>query len=251
MFIEIRCYDCLKIIDSSQLNLDEKTAICNHCGYQFGFGSNWDSRLRKKRESFLPEGFQLLKTESSIEIKWDIMSVFSNNPLFKGIASVSAFFNYIFYSIIFVFISIWIYGFIKQEFARNQNSIQIITTIIGVSSALLMLYFVGRSFRPSKKEHKLELTKTDFVLKNYIHENSNKTDKAAIFRMNCTDIKQVYVESAEEMPSAFEIVILSQEGTQFRPFYLFTQLDQALFFEQEIENFLGIKDEITPNEFLP
>jgi len=222
-FVQITCPSCKSGIGSDNIELQKEIAKCGSCNAIFSISEEVNSieQEKEKRQEFLrPEGIELFffKDEMDITID-DHMGVGEQCLQFFHFLTLGTGFFYFF----------------------GEKPISL---LLLVSFVLLSIYLVYRAATYSHK-HKtfIEINKDELNIRSRPSNYFTK-DK----RYSASDIDQIYLKSDPNGSGQITLFALVNHpnGQKHEKLCLASNISKAKYLEQEIENYLGVKDRNIP-----
>jgi len=225
---QLQCPNCESEIFSDDINIDKAIAKCHNCHHVFPFEEEVKKKSRggRRKEIFQPEGIEMFRLRSELNIDYKWRNTQSTN-----------------YFMLF-FTMVWNAMILPSAFAAVMSgdliSLLFMSIHIGVGVWLLLgqlSKFINSTFITVDERY---LTIENRPISNPWFKNKQIPVK---------DIEQVFVKkkntgSVNGNPTyGYSIVAIEKKWKREIPIIEgMSKADKALFIEQEIEYFLGIED---------
>ncbi len=231
MYRNLKCPNCNKQILSKNIHLDKNLAKCKDCDVLIELQEENNSVLHQRKEEIfvIPRGIEVLKmmTELNIDIKWRHSTNFFMMffvIFWNMIILPFAIYAILAGEIIFLLgLSIHLLvgiGLIFWALAALFN-----TTYIVVDEKLISVQH--RPFKLFYKEYNLDVNEIDqLYVKRYVNGRTNGNPNYA-----------------------FALMINMKNKEEFQLLKGINKAPQAIFIEQQIEKFIGVKDKPMAGEF--
>ncbi len=230
--IQLKCPKCSHEIIADDINIDKTIAKCKNCNNVFTFEEEVNSPVRRRKEVFLPE-------EIEIDAYQDEMTIFYKWRKAKGISPFFVFFGLVWNAMMIPFVI----GAIMSGS---------IVMLLGISLHLMvgigfLIYIVTRLMNSTYitvDDYELSIEHRPFVIP-FITKNQY---------FDVRDIEQLYSKkyvshTTNGVPvHAYAVHAQLAGGKDLKIIGGFKQKNKALFIEQEIELFLGVKDKKVDGE---
>jgi hypothetical protein len=246
MYTEIECPNCKAIAKAEDILPKERQASCYNCGQTFDVGRELDIRIRRKYKIYQPDAVTMLKTSSMLELDFPMIQLPKGCafwPIFGGIAGVL--------TLILLILSYFQIGIFEMVFRFGTDWYVLLFFIVAI---LLISFSIANQFRNIQqvaridiKAEKEKLTVTH-IDKNQ-KRNSDEAPKRSTRELDPGDIQQYYVvERYSNGFFAYGLFALQKDQMEVEIIPLIKDLQIALFAEQELEAFYGIRDDEVEGE---
>ncbi len=189
---------------------------------------------RRKKEIYMPDGIDVLKLTNSMELEVDWKKNLTKKSMFP-LVMMTIFWNIVVFVIVIGMVS-----------AGALTSLVFISlhALIGTGMLYYILSLLFNQTRIFISADKIEI---------------NHTPVFSIFHRNRTiqtkDISQFYVKryvsgTVNGIPNYAYVLLCKTKSGQVHTLIKGLNHESLLFLEQEIENYIGIKDKITGDEFI-
>jgi len=235
LFSKIHCPSCENEVGYNDINIDRSIAKCSHCEHVFTFEGELSPMLeRNKAEIFQPEGIEILHlmSELVIDYKWRHTKSVSGGLIFFAIVWNAMLLPFILSAILSGQFLVLI--FISLHLAVGLGLIgNIVSTLINRTSISVDDQQLSIEHKPLKipfiKEYNINVDDIDqLYVKRYVSSRTNGVANYA-FSVNAK------VSGINGNKDVSILKGLKKEN-------------KALYIEQEIELYLGIKDRRVPGE---
>jgi hypothetical protein len=230
--IQLNCPKCSHEIIADDLNIDKAIAKCKNCNNVFTFEESVTSPMRRRKEVFLPE-------EIEIDAYQDELTLFYKWRKAKGISPFLIFFGVIWNAMIIPFVI----GAIMSGSLAFLLGISL-HLMVGVSFIIYILTRLMNTTYITVDDYELSIEHRPFTIP-FIAKNQY---------YNVQDIEQLYskkyVSHQTNGVNIYAYAVHAQivGGEDIKIIGGFKQKNKALFIEQEIELFLGVKDKKVAGE---
>lgn len=218
-FKKIDCPSCNKLIESQDLNLQNKVAKCGDCNVVFSIEeelASVSSKTDKRQTYFRPEGIELFQYQGELDI--------TINQVMTGWDYAGAL------ALPFIaFFSAMIY------FVSTKVSMPAVVPII---STIASVYFLYKATIYSR--YKSYIIVNDEYLEIRHRPNNLKKD----IKIPSKDIDQLYIRKSRERGDLVVLHIIANgpDGQKHQKLMSIKSVSKAKYIEQEIEKYLDIKD---------
>ncbi len=217
----IRCPKCNEATSSSEININDKIAKCNHCDVVFSWEQEMVS-LRKdnaSEEIKRPEGIDLLVFEDELEL--GLTQPYG--PIYSAVLTLTPL-------LIFIFLAL----FFKKDMAWALYP--------GVGVLTMFVYALYKLIRLKHNKVYITVNSEDLAVQ-WRPQNFNQ-DK--VYKVS--NIEQVYVKT-DSMGLSLYMIVNGIDGQKHQRLLSgFTNIIKAKYIEQEIERFLNIKNKKVSGE---
>ncbi|MEM1123737.1 MAG: hypothetical protein AAGJ18_25085 [Bacteroidota bacterium] len=225
---QLECPNCASEIFSDDINIDKAIAKCHNCHHVFPFEKKLKKRSRggKRAEIFQPEGIEMFRLRSELNIDYKWRNTQSSN-----------------YFLLF-FTLVWNAMILPSAFAAVMSgelvSLLFMSVHIGVGVWLLLSQF-------SRFINSTYITVDEYYLTIDHRPISSpwfKNKKIPVDAIEQVFVKKERKGSTNGTPNfGYSIIAVDKRGRREIPLIEgMSKPDKALFIEQEIEYFLGIED---------
>ena len=224
--IQLNCPRCQHEIPAEDINIDKALAKCKNCNNVFSFQEEINSPLRRRKEIFLPE-------EIEIDAYQDELTIFYKWRKAKGVG-----FGLIFFGVIW---NAMVLPFAIAAFASGSWEMLLgISLHLTVGIAFLVYIFTRlvNSTYVVVDDYELSIEHRPFTIPFFIKNQY----------FDVREIEQLYSKKYVSHQTngvnvhAYAVHAQLKNGEDLKIIGGFKQKNKALFIEQEIELFLGIKD---------
>ena len=225
--LQLHCPNCSHDIPSSDININRSIAKCASCDTVFSFEKELKSPMRKRPEIFMPEEIEMFSVANELGIWYKWRKV-------KSLSYFLVFFTIVWNIIVFPMALAAIAS--GEWIALLGMSIHLL-----VGAGLLFYTFLQliNSTYITVDEYELAIEHRPIHLPFY-YKNQY---------VNVRDIDQLYTKKYTATKSksgykthAYAVVVKLIGGKEIELLKEIKQKEKALFIEQEVELFLGIKD---------
>lgn len=230
--IQLNCPKCSHEIIADDINIDKAIAKCKNCNNVFTFEDEVNSPMRSRKEIFLPE-------EIEIDAYQDELTLFYKWRKAKGISPFFIFFGLVWNGMMIPFvIAAIVSGSLMMLLGISLHLMVGIGFLIYIITRLLNTTYITVDDYELSIEHRP--FKIPFIAQNQYYDVRN--------------IKQLYskkyVSHQTNGVNVYAYAVHAQMigGKEVKIIGGFKQKNKALFIEQEIELFLGVKDEKVAGE---
>ena len=229
--IHLNCKNCGNTLQAADINIDKAIAKCPQCDCVFSFEDELDAPVQRLTNIEMPDGIEVLKLRSALDIfiKWRT-SKYTFLKLFTIIWDMVV--------IPFVVIAI---------VTGNWIMLAIISVHLAVAVGLtyLMIARMLNTTEINVNQYRLQMEHKPIPMPFYGWNSISVEDVDQVF---C----QRYVGSTtNNVPNyAFKVMVKLKNGNTKRLLQGLTEAQQALYVEQEIEEFLKIKDRRIAGDFV-
>lgn len=226
MILKLACQQCGAPIAAANINIEKAIAKCDMCGCVFSF----DQLLPRNEETTkpplnieLPEGIDILKLthELTLYIKW-------SNAFNKFLLLFAAIWNSV--VLLFVIIAIATGTWIILLFISIHLSVA-----IGLSYYLIAQWL--NTTQISVTGQRLAITHQPVWVPLY---KNREIDSTSIKQLFCSQYEAGKVNNRPQY--AYEVKLITQSGEEIRLMHGLKKAVQAQYIEQQIEQYLRIKD---------
>lgn len=229
---QLNCPKCNHDIIAEHINIDKTLAKCSNCNNVFTFEENIKSPMRRRSEVFLPENIE-------IEEYADEMTIFYHWRKAKKISSFLVFFGLLWNGILI-------------PLAASAIATGSVEMLIGISFHLLvgvgfLIYILSRFLNTTYitvDDYELAIEHRPITIP-FLNKNQY---------YDVRDFEQLYSKKyiSHQVNGqniyAYAVQAILKDGNDIRIIDGLKSKNKALFIEQEIELFLGIKDENVSGE---
>lgn len=230
--IQLNCPKCNYEIISDDINIDKAIAKCKKCNNVFTFEKSVTNPMRRRKEVFLPE-------EIEIDAYQDEMTIFYKWRKAKGLSPFFVFFGVV-----------WNAMMIPLAIAAIASGS--LTFLLGISLHLMvgvgfLIYILTRLMNSTYitvDDYELSIEHRPFTIP-FIVKNQY---------FDVRNIEQLYSKKYVSHQTngvnvyAYAVHAQLKGGEELKIIGGFKQKNKALFIEQEIELFLGVKDKKVDGE---
>jgi len=249
MHIDIRCPNCFVEIDSKNLNVQNEKAKCQECSTEFSIAKTVQTKLRNKVQINQPNRFNILKVGNQ---ELDIQFTFQ----VKG--TISTFLGLLFASkgsfIIPFFITLIFFASFMVNFPGMPNYVWLLILAL-LLFVVLQLYRIKTGIQQSIniKNGTLKIINPTLNLRKKLSSKLESFIPETTIEIEASNIDQIYIkETNSDKGKILDLFILQfkmKDGIEINPIMPLFELQEALYIEQEIEQFLNISDRKMENEF--
>lgn len=225
--LHVKCSDCGSDIPARDVNITDTIAKCNDCNNIFKFDKDifpdWD---RKRPEMFIPEGMEVLKLQSELDIQFDWYNAQSK----KGMG-FKTFFTFMW--------NIMLLPFVIGAFSSGQYEMLLFSSI----HIIVGLGFIANLVSTFINKTNISVTKRFIEIKQKPIPSFLKKN----VKIPTEDIEQLYVtryvsSTTNGVPNhANALYVITKDGQKI-PLVKGMNQETQLYLEQEIEMFLKIED---------
>lgn len=233
MGLQLHCPKCEHEIVSDDINIDRGLAKCKNCNNVFTFEQNLRSApLRKRKEVLMPEEVEIDEYE-------DEMTIFYKWRKAKGISPFFIFFGLVWNG--------FLIPFILAAIASGTWQILLgisLHVMVGIGFLVFILSRLMNTTYITVDDYELSIEHRPIAIP-YFHKNQYYDVRA---------IEQLYAKkyvshTTNGVPvHAYAVVAKFDNGEELEIIKGLKSKNKALFIEQEIEIFLGMKDKKTTGE---
>lgn len=225
--LHVKCSECDTDIPAKDINITNSIAKCDDCNNIFRFDKEiFPEWKRGKPEMFIPEGLEVLKLPSELDIQFDWYNSQSKNGMgFK---------------VIFTFMwNIMLLPFVLGAFSSGQYEMLLFASI----HILVGLGFIANLVATFINKTNVSVTKRFIEVKQKPIPSFLKKN----VKIPTSDIAQLYVTSyvsstTNGVPNhAHALYVITKDGKK-HPLVKGMNKETQLYLEQEIELFLEIED---------
>jgi len=229
--MQLECPNCQTSILSEDINLEKLVAKCSNCHAVFAFEEKLTTeRTLHRPEVFLPKGMEILKLRSELEIQVSWRSI-----LQTGLVFFTIFWN-------IIVLPFAIFAIISGEL------IMLLGLSLHLAVGIGLLYYIITA-----------VFNTTFITADSRHLHIEHRPLKVPFYPDqdylVMDIEQIYVDKYVRSRTngrpdyAFSVQAILKDKRHVRLVKGLQFPDQALYIEQEVEHFLGIKDRPVEEEW--
>jgi len=225
--LHVRCTECGTDIPAKDVNIADTLAKCNDCNNIFQFDKEiFPDWTRRKPEMFIPEGMEVLKLSSELDIQYDW---YQSQP--KAGLGFKTFFAFVW--------NLMLLPFVLNAISSGQYEVLIFASI----HILVGLGFIANIVSSYINKTNVSVTKRFIEIKQKPIPSFLKRD----VKIPVSDISQLYVtryvsSTTNGAPNhAHALYVITKDGNKY-PLVKEMNRESALYLEQEIELFLEIDD---------
>lgn len=225
--LHVKCSECGTDIPAKDVNITDSLAKCNDCNNIFRFDEEiFPEWKRSKPEMFIPEGMEVLKLTSELDIQFD----WYNSQSKKGMG-FKTFFTFMW--------NIMLLPFVLGAFSSGQYEVLLFASI----HILVGLGFIGNLVSTFINKTNISVTKRFIEIKQKPIPSFLKKN----IKIPTEDVAQLYVTKYVSSTTngvanhAHALYAITKDGKKYALIKGMNKETQ-LYLEQEIELFLNIED---------
>lgn len=231
--LHVRCTDCGNDIPAKDVNITDHLAKCNDCNNIFQFDDDiFPEWKRNKPEMFIPEGMEVLKLPSELDLQFDWYKAQSRSGM-----GFKTFFTFAW--------NLMLLPFVLGAFSSGNYEMLLFASIhiivgLGFLTNLISTFINKTNISVTKRYIEIKQKPIPSFLKKNI-------------KIPTTEISQLYVSkyvssTTNGVPNhAYALYVITKDGRKY-PIVKDMNKETQLYIEQEIEMFLGIEDQQVVNE---
>lgn len=225
--LQLHCPKCDHDIIADDINIDRGLAKCRNCNNVFSFEEKLRTPLRKRKEVLMPEQIEIDEYE-------DEMTIFYKWRKAKGISPFFIFFG--------LFWNGMLIPFVLAAIASGELAFLLgisLHLMVGIGFIIFIMTRLMNTTYITVDDYELSIEHRPFVIP-FLHKNQYY-DVRSIKQL---DAQKYVSHTSNNVPiHAYAVVAKFDDGDELKIIKGLKTQSKALFIEQEIELFLGIKDQ--------
>lgn len=226
--LHVRCTECGNDIPAEDVNITNALAKCNDCNNIFQFDEEiFPEWTRRKPEMFIPEGTEVLKLPSELDIQYDWYRSQSKAGL-----GFKTFFAFAW--------NIMLLPFVFSAISSGQFEVLMFSAI----HILVGLFLLGNVFSTFINKTNISVTKRFIEIRQKPIPSLLKKN----IKIPTGDVDQLYVTRYVDSTTngqanhAYALYVITKDGRKY-PLVKGMNKESSLYLEQEIELWLDIEDQ--------